>query len=228
VLLRLLPKRTRGAWLVVIAAALRGATRGQTIPASGEFVPLSEQDTALWSQPMLEEAERALLTASTYRRSGRFQLEAAIQSVHSHRLLTGRTEWSVIIRLYDELIRRAPTVGALVSRAGAFAGAGEFDSALQALDEIPTRAITSYQPYWAVRAHVLAQNANPQLAREAYTRAIGLTEDDAVRRFLQKRRNLLPPEFRAWEKAVDAWEIVCQETFGVRSVRQSRAVWECG
>ncbi|MBN9690994.1 MAG: RNA polymerase subunit sigma-70 [Verrucomicrobia bacterium] len=163
------------------------ARRAARRSVSGEFVPLSEQDNALWSRPMLEEAERALTVASSFQRVGRFQLEAAIQSVHSHRRLTGRTEWRVIVQLYGELIRHAPTVGALVSRAAALAEAGELPAALRELDEIPTTTITAYQSFWAVRAHVLARLGNVAEARAAYTRAIGLTEDEAIRKFLRQR-----------------------------------------
>ena len=155
--------------------------------ASGEYVPLSEQNTALWSRAMLEEAERELITSSTFGSSGRFQLEAAIQSVHSRRLLTGRTEWNVIVKLYDELIRRAPTAGARVSRAAAIAEAGSPDAALRALDEIPADAVASYQSYWAVRAHLLARLRMHPESLDAYSRAIGLSEDEAVRNFLVKR-----------------------------------------
>lgn len=59
----------------------------------GRYVPLAQQDVALWSQPMIEEAEGILAAASRARRPGRFQLEAAIQSVHARRAATGDTDW---------------------------------------------------------------------------------------------------------------------------------------
>ena len=186
VLIRLLPDEAEAHGLLSLmlhCEARRAARRS----VAGDYVPLSEQDTALWSRPMLEEAERELVAAAALSLSGRFQLEAAIQSVHSHRILTGRTEWNQIVQLYDELIRRAPTLGALVSRAAAVSEAGKSSEALTALDEIPPSSVVSYQSYWAVRAHVLAQAGRQQEAANAYARAIGLSEDEAVRRFLLKR-----------------------------------------
>ena len=85
----------------------------------GAFVPLSEQDPGLWSRELILEAERELAAAAAQRRPGRLQLEAAIQSVHCQRPITGRTNWEAIALLYDGLVALAPTVGALVGRAAA-------------------------------------------------------------------------------------------------------------
>ncbi len=169
--------------LMLHCEARRAARRS----GAGDYVPLSDQDPALWCRPMIKEAESELAAAASLERRGRFQLEAAIQSVHSHRLVTGRTEWRAIVRLYDELIRMAPTLGACVSRAAAIAEAGEPLEALAALDVIPPAAVASYQSYWAVRAHVLALSGRQKEAGGCYFRAIGLSEDEAVRRFLLRR-----------------------------------------
>ncbi|HJY37998.1 MAG TPA: hypothetical protein VJ299_11050, partial [Steroidobacteraceae bacterium] len=59
---------------------------------------------------------------------------------------------------------------------------------LALLDDIDAEAVTSYQPYWAVRAHLLSELSRTREAQDAYDRAIGLSEDDAVRRFLLERR----------------------------------------
>ena len=95
------------------------------------------------------------------------------------------------MRFYDELIRLAPTLGACVSRAAAIAELRGPAAGLAALDEIPPDAVTAYQPYWAVRAHLLAGSNQADAARQAYTRAIGLSEDEAVRRFLMRREQAL-------------------------------------
>src|SRR5262249_38171468 len=70
---------------------------------------LSEQEPALWSRPMMEEAERELSAAARQARPGRFQLEAAIQSVHAERARTGRTDWRALAGFYEHLVRPAPT-----------------------------------------------------------------------------------------------------------------------
>jgi RNA polymerase sigma-70 factor (ECF subfamily) len=157
----------------------------------GDYVPLTEQDVALWSRPMIEEAERELAAGAALRKIGRFQLEAAIQSVHAQRLATGATDWNAIVLFYDELVRISPTLGALVGRAAALASARDPQTGLAALSAIDSRAISSYQPYWAVRAHLLAALGDVSSAREAYTKAIGLSEDRPVRDFLIRARDRL-------------------------------------
>ena len=152
--------------------------------ASGAYVPLSRQDVSLWSRTMIDEAERTLADASRVRRPGRFQLEAAIQSVHAQRAVTGGTDWEAIALLYEGLVRVAPTIGARVAHAGALAEARGAATGLAALDAMPMDVVIAYQPYWALRAHLLQAFGRVDEARDAYARAIGLSEDPAVREFL--------------------------------------------
>jgi predicted RNA polymerase sigma factor len=154
----------------------------------GRYVPLSEQDTGRWSGAMRDEAEHELAGAARQARPGRFQLEAAIQSVHAERARTGRTDWGAIATFYEHLVRLAPTLGARVGRAAAVAELRGPEAGLALLDESDPAAVSAYQPYWAVRAHLLEQAGRRPEARDAYDRAIGLAEDDAVRRFLLDRR----------------------------------------
>jgi predicted RNA polymerase sigma factor len=150
----------------------------------GDYVPLSEQDVTRWSQPMIAEAERYLARASRAGRIGPFQLEAAIQSAHAQRTATDTTDWQAIALLYEGLVRMAPTIGALVGRAAAVAEARDAETALGLLEELPAERVATYQPYWALAAHLLARLGRPDEAGEAYERAIGLCADDAMRRFL--------------------------------------------
>jgi RNA polymerase sigma-70 factor (ECF subfamily) len=154
--------------------------------ADGRFVPLSEQDPGKWLRPLIDEAEQELAASARRASLGRFQLEAAIQSVHAERAHSGRTEWAVIATFYDQLVRLAPSLGATVARAAAYAEARGPEAGLALLDEIDGRSALSYQPYWAVRAHLLQALERP--AVEAFDRAIGLSEDQAVRTFLLARR----------------------------------------
>ena len=71
----------------------------------GRYVPLSAQDPKQWSFPLIEEAERHLAEAFKRGRSGRFQVEAAIQSEHAERARTGFTDWAAIALFYEKLIR---------------------------------------------------------------------------------------------------------------------------
>ncbi|MGH9611482.1 MAG: RNA polymerase subunit sigma-70, partial [Bryobacteraceae bacterium] len=86
------------------------------------------------------------------------------------------------------LVRFAPSIGALVGRAAAIAEARDPATAWALLQEIPPEAVASYQPYWAVAAHLLRQMGRSEAA-EAYSRAIGLCEDLAMREFLIRRKS---------------------------------------
>lgn len=187
IVVQLLPRAAEARGLLALmlhCEARRTARRSPT----GDYVPLTEQDTRLWSHPLMDEAEMQLSVAASLKTHGHFQLEAAIQSVHAQRRATGRTEWGAIVQFYDDLVRLAPTLGARVSRAAAIAELRGPAAGLATLDEIPPGVVTAYQSYWAVRAHLLAALNQTDAARQAYTRAIGLSEDEAVRRFLMRRK----------------------------------------
>lgn len=164
------------------------ARRSARRTPDGRYVPLSEQDVQLWSMPMIEEAERELASAAKLGRAGRFQLEAAIQSVHAERAHTGRTDWQAIASFYGGLVQLAPTLGACVGRAAATAEVNGPEAGLALLNEMEVAVVAAYQPYWAVRAHLLKKLAHESEASEAFDHAIGLAEDGAVRRFLLEQR----------------------------------------
>jgi RNA polymerase sigma-70 factor (ECF subfamily) len=138
---------------------------------------------------MIEEAERHLAEAFKRGRSGRFQLEAAIQSAHAERARTGWTDWAAIALFYEKLIRISPALGTRVGYAAAVAETSGPKTGLSVLDAVEPEVVSNYQPYWAVRAHLLQRLGKTREATDAYDRAIGLAEDPAVREFLlQKRR----------------------------------------
>jgi predicted RNA polymerase sigma factor len=164
------------------------ARRPSRRAANGDYVPLVDQDTRLWSTAMLDEAESELREAAAQRRPGRFQLEAALQSAHAEGARRGGVVWGAVAVLYEGLVGMSPTVGAFVGRAAALGEAESPESGIAALDRIDPSAARNYQPYWAVRAHLLARTGRLTEARRAYDRAIGLTEDAATRQFLLRRR----------------------------------------
>ena len=174
--------------LMLFAEARRSARRD----ADGHYVPLADQDTALWDAALIEDAERLLFRASDKGVIGRYQLEAAIQSAHVVRRIHGRSDWPAIVRLYDALaaITGSPVVA--INRAIAVAetdGAAAGLAALEALAADPR--LKEYQPYWAARANLLGLSGHSEAADRAYERAIGLESDPAVRQFLQNRRAAL-------------------------------------
>ncbi len=180
---RLLPDEPEALGLLALmlhCEARRPARRDST----GRYVPLDQQDVALWSRKMIDEAEEILADASNAGKPGRFQLEASIQSAHARRTATGRTDWEAIALLYEGLLLCAGTIGARVGHAAALAQARGAGSGLAALDAIPRDSVVTYQPYWALRAHLLKRLGRADEAAQAFARAIGLSEDSAVREFL--------------------------------------------
>ncbi|MBB3130543.1 RNA polymerase sigma-70 factor (ECF subfamily) [Paenibacillus rhizosphaerae] len=153
----------------------------------GNFILLSEQDCARWEQGLILEAERHLHIASQAGEIGRFQLMAAIQSVHAQRLSTGRTEWEAIAQLYEGLTRISPTLGALVGRAAAVAEAYGLERGIALLEAIPSERVVSYQPYWALAGHLYKRIQRKEDAHSAYSRAIGLSTDASIRQFLNRQ-----------------------------------------
>ncbi len=156
-------------------------------------MPLTEQDTALWSRPLIVEAEQLLWAAERAGRIGRYQLEGAIQSAHAERAWTGRTDWEAIALLYEGLVSHAPGIGALVGRAAAVAEARDAATAWSLLQMVPAEAVATYQPYWALAAHLLKRMGQTTQSADAYRRAIGLSEDPALRAFLTAQMPAMPP-----------------------------------
>jgi RNA polymerase sigma-70 factor (ECF subfamily) len=159
--------------------------------ATNAFVPLEEQNTTLWDAELIALGERYLHRARTLGRMGRFQIEAAIQSVHCARASSGVTDWRALLTLYHALVLIAPTRGALVARAAAMGRVEGADAGLAALDAIAVEEIWRFQPAWATRAHLLAEAGRRDEALPAYERAISLTTDLAARSYLERRREAL-------------------------------------
>jgi len=166
--------------LMLYCESRRNARRSD----NGDYIPLLEQDTRLWLQYLIEEAEHELTQAARLGGIGRFQLEAAIQSVHSQRAVTQQMDWEALALLYKGLIQRSSTLGAFVGYAAAIAKTQGADQALIELEALPATLIKNYQPYWALKAYLLKQLGQSSEAQQTYLRAIGLTEDPTVREYL--------------------------------------------
>jgi RNA polymerase sigma-70 factor (ECF subfamily) len=176
--------------LMLDAEARRRARR----QADGEYVPLAQQDPALWNTSMIAEAETLLRRAGALGSIGRYQLEGALQSAHVDRCRTGRANWTVVVQLYDALFALVGSPVVALNRALAIAELHGAGAALAAMPDIADDPrLGEYQPYWAARAELLAKTGAHDEARRAYEIAIGLERDPAVRRFLQRRQSTLLP-----------------------------------
>ena len=157
----------------------------------GVLVPVPEQNTDLWDSRLIERSV-GLLTQASLKRTpnrlpGRFQLEAAIQSVHAARSVTGTTDWRALSQLYHGLMQAYPSIGGAVSRAAVVAEDAGPSEGLKMLNLIDYNGLETYQPFHAVRAHCLAELGHTADAAEAYATAISLCTDHPSQLWLEKK-----------------------------------------
>jgi RNA polymerase sigma-70 factor (ECF subfamily) len=187
--------------------AVNSASAGAGNDAGGDFIPLAQQDTQRWNRDQITAANALLWRAAAQNTAGSttpiktptttsttvpgsvgpFQIEAAIQSAHCERLNGHGTPWAAIAHLYGRLLDLAPTLGAQVAHALAWANCGELDKAEALLTGLAHPGLHDYQAFWVARAHVARLRGDPTLADSHLDRAIGLTTSPAVRRYLQRQ-----------------------------------------
>ena len=145
--------------------------------------PLSEQDTALWDTPLIARADHLLASAARQtartHHPGRFQLMAAIQSVHAERATIGRTNWTGLNTLHAALKQLHLSAGGAIAAAAVTLELHGTQAALALLDRLT--GLASFQPYWAPR------RAHHPDATAALTRALDLAEDPGQRPWLAAR-----------------------------------------
>ncbi|MEM9384849.1 MAG: DUF6596 domain-containing protein [Pseudomonadota bacterium] len=182
VLVRLLPEpEVLGLLALMCYCESRRAARRDD---AGRFVPLSQQDTTRWSGPLISDAEALLTRAARAGRPGRYQCEAAIQSVHCEMAMSGTPRWHALAQLYDALLTYTDAVGVRVGRAAVLLEAHGAPAAVQALEALSAKSVDTYQPYWVTYAHALRAGERSDDADRALRRAVGLTQDPAVREWL--------------------------------------------
>ena len=180
VLVELLPDEHEALGLAALVC-LSESRRAARTTGDGAFVPLDDQDPALWDPALIARGEALLHRAHGFGRPGRYQFEAAIQSAHCSRPV----DWSALRRLHRALLRVAPSLGGAVALAAVDAEIDGPDAGLQTLDAITDPAAQRFQPAWTTRAHLLARAGRPAAAVAAYRRAIDLTTDPAVAEYLR-------------------------------------------
>ncbi len=194
VVCQLLPESAEANGLLALMT-FSNARRAAQADAQGNFVPLSQQDTTLWDRAAIVQADQWLWSAAQQRQTGPFQLEAAVQSAHCHRLFTGQTPWQGIAALYQQINTFYPTQGACVAGAVALAEAGDLEGGFTQLDAMDAAAVKTFQPWWVARAYLLAKGAPSarELADAAYRTAIGLSTQQKIKDYLGRVRCDLRP-----------------------------------
>ena len=156
---------------------------------AGELVPLPEQDRTLWDRRLIEEGQALVRRCLQRNQPGPYQIQAAINAVHSDAPSPDATDWRQILALYDQLMAISPSAIVALNRAVAVAEVHGPESALELLDQI---ALDCYYLYHAIRADLLRRLGKTHAAAAAYGTAIELTENAAEIALLEKRLRALP------------------------------------
>jgi len=170
----------------LLALMLLSESRVPARTAEGELVLLRDQDRTTWDRTMIDEGQ-AIVRACTRRgRPGPYQLQAAIQAVHSDAESFEATDWPQVIVLYDHLFSVMPTAVVALNRAIAIAEIEGPGAALGTLDAIAPD-LENYHLLHAARGAVLRRLGRRDEARAAFERAVDLAATEADRRFLARQ-----------------------------------------
>jgi RNA polymerase sigma-70 factor (ECF subfamily) len=165
--------------------------RAARLTAEGDMVLLADQDRRLWDLTLIAEGQAIVRQCLRRNQPGPYQLQAAINAVHSDAPTAADTDWTQILRLYDQLMSIAPTPVVALNRAVAVA---EVDGAAAALELVDRLQLNQYYLFHAVRADLLRRLGRSVEAAAAYDAALARAENAAEIAFLQRRRSSLPSQ----------------------------------
>ncbi len=167
---------------------LHDARRPARTSSDGELVLLEDQDRSLWDRSRIAEGAALVERALRSRRFGPYTIQAAIAAVHAEAAAPESTDWPQIVGLYDVLARIEPSPVVELNRAVAIAMRDGPAAGLALVDAVLERGeLDDYQPAWAARADLCRRLGRPEEAREAYARALELTDQVPQRELLARR-----------------------------------------
>ncbi|MEY9988993.1 RNA polymerase sigma-70 factor (ECF subfamily) [Streptomyces sp. V4I8] len=187
VLARLMPDEPEVLGLLALLL-LHDARRDTRVDAAGELVTLEDQDRTAWDRAEADEGAALLETALRRGRPGPYQIQAAIAACHMTAPTAEDTDWADIAALYGELARFVPSAVVRLNRAVAVGIAEGAEAGLALVAELEDEGeLAGYHLLPATRADLLRRSGRTEEAAEAYRRSLELVENDAERRFLEKR-----------------------------------------
>jgi RNA polymerase sigma-70 factor (ECF subfamily) len=155
---------------------------------SGDLVALADQDRSLWDPALIAEGQAIVRRCLELGQPGPYQIQAAINAVHTDARAAADTDWRQILELYDQLVIVSPGPVVVLNRAVAVAEVHEPEAALDAVDGLD---LDSYYLFHAIRADLLRRLGRSAEAGRAYDAAIARTENVAEQAYLQLRRDQL-------------------------------------
>jgi RNA polymerase sigma-70 factor (ECF subfamily) len=173
----------------LLALMLLVESRGRTrIDLNGDLILLADQDRALWDRNLIAEGQALVRRCLRYNRPGPYQIQAAIQAVHSDAPNAAATDWLQILQLYNQLLSVAPSPVVALNRTVAVAEVEGPGAALALVDGLE---LDQYHLFHAIRADLLRRLGRNAEASAAYDAAIDRSENAAERSFLQRKRDAL-------------------------------------
>jgi RNA polymerase sigma-70 factor, ECF subfamily len=189
-LLELLPEPEVGGLLALML--LQESRRTARTSLTGEIVLLEDQDRSQWNQEQIRKGVALVEQALASRRFGAYTLQAAIAAVHAEAATAADTDWAEIVALYDLLLQAVPSPVVELNRAVAVAMRDSPAEGLALIDDILVRGeLADYQWVHSSRAELLRRLGRREEARQAYTRAIQLSQQETERRFLERKLDSL-------------------------------------
>ncbi|MGW7512825.1 RNA polymerase sigma factor [Streptomyces massasporeus] len=167
---------------------LTESRRAARVDPHGALVPLPEQDRGRWDRELIAEGQDLVRRCLRRNQAGPYQIQAAINAVHSDAPTAQTTDWGQILRLYDQLMALAPSPVVALNRAVAVA---EVQGPKPALDLLDGLGLDGYHVFHAVRADLLRRLGRNTEAVRDYEAALALTESMAERAFLERRARSL-------------------------------------
>jgi RNA polymerase sigma-70 factor (ECF subfamily) len=183
-LLELMPDEPEVKGLLALML-LTESRRAARTTADGELVPLAEQDRSLWDLALVSEGQAIVRECLRRNAPGVYQVQAAINAVHSDAEAASATDWGQIVRLYDQLLALDPSKVVALNHAVAVAEVEGPGTALALVDALE---LPAYHLFHAMRADLLRRLGRRVEAAAAYEAAIGLTDNAAERAFLRRRQ----------------------------------------
>ncbi|MEV4640362.1 sigma-70 family RNA polymerase sigma factor [Actinoplanes sp. NPDC049548] len=176
----LMPDEPEVAGLLALQLLI-SARRPARTTVDGSLVRLADQDRSRWDAALVAEGQELVRACVRRGRPGPYQLQAAINAVHSAAARAEATDWPAILQLYDQLMALTPTPVVALNRAVAVA---EVAGPAPALKIVEALALDRYHVFHAVRADLLARLGRADEARDAYKRAAQLTDNEVERAHL--------------------------------------------
>ncbi|MEU9991135.1 RNA polymerase sigma factor [Streptomyces sp. NPDC048045] len=186
-LAELMPDEPEAVGLLALMLLIE-ARRPARLDAGGTLVPLPEQNRARWDRELIAEGQDLVRRLLRRGRPGPYQIQAAINAVHSDAPTAAATDWGQILRLYDQLMALAPTPVVALNRAVAVA---EVEGPAKALGLVDALDLTRYHVLHAVRADLLRRLGRFEEATGEYGKAAEHAESAAERAWLDRRRREL-------------------------------------